>query len=304
MLDRMQSKIDGGGRTALPSSSTARPKGADTLIVAYGVTARAAGAAARELASQGRPVSLLVLKTLWPVPAAAIRRAAGDVRRVAGGRDEPGPVRARNRTRPAGPDGRLLRPDGRAADRAGNDRGGRHPWIALLNAARPPVFCPGCSHERITHTLDKAFRQHGAQRRAHRHGERHRLLGAVRHLLPHPRLPRPARPGAHLCGRDQARPARAHGGGHHGRRRPGHRRGPPAGGLPPQPGPDAAGPEQFQLRHDRRPVLRHHPARRRGGLGLPQPAWSGPWTSASVAKAAGAPVRGALLGLPQRHLPR
>ena len=32
---------------------------------------------------------------------------------------------------------------------------------SLLNAARPPVFCPGCSHERITHTLDKAFLQMG-----------------------------------------------------------------------------------------------------------------------------------------------
>lgn len=32
---------------------------------------------------------------------------------------------------------------------------------SLLNAARPPVFCPGCSHESITHTLDKAFRQMG-----------------------------------------------------------------------------------------------------------------------------------------------
>jgi pyruvate/2-oxoacid:ferredoxin oxidoreductase beta subunit/Pyruvate/2-oxoacid:ferredoxin oxidoreductase gamma subunit len=29
--------------------------------------------------------------------------------------------------------------------------------VSLLNAARPPVFCPGCSHERITQTLDKAF---------------------------------------------------------------------------------------------------------------------------------------------------
>jgi pyruvate/2-oxoacid:ferredoxin oxidoreductase beta subunit/Pyruvate/2-oxoacid:ferredoxin oxidoreductase gamma subunit len=28
---------------------------------------------------------------------------------------------------------------------------------SLLNETRPPVFCPGCSHERITHTLDKAF---------------------------------------------------------------------------------------------------------------------------------------------------
>jgi len=28
---------------------------------------------------------------------------------------------------------------------------------SLLNDQRPPVFCPGCSHERITQTLDKAF---------------------------------------------------------------------------------------------------------------------------------------------------
>ena len=28
---------------------------------------------------------------------------------------------------------------------------------SLLNDKRPPVFCPGCSHERITQTLDKAF---------------------------------------------------------------------------------------------------------------------------------------------------
>jgi pyruvate/2-oxoacid:ferredoxin oxidoreductase beta subunit/Pyruvate/2-oxoacid:ferredoxin oxidoreductase gamma subunit len=28
---------------------------------------------------------------------------------------------------------------------------------SLLNKGRPPVFCPGCSHDRITHALDKAF---------------------------------------------------------------------------------------------------------------------------------------------------
>jgi len=33
--------------------------------------------------------------------------------------------------------------------------------VSLLNDARPPVFCPGCSHERITHTLDKAFQNMG-----------------------------------------------------------------------------------------------------------------------------------------------
>ena len=28
---------------------------------------------------------------------------------------------------------------------------------SLLNTGRPPVFCPGCSHERITRALDNAF---------------------------------------------------------------------------------------------------------------------------------------------------
>ena len=29
--------------------------------------------------------------------------------------------------------------------------------VSLLNVERPPVFCPGCSHDRITQILDKAF---------------------------------------------------------------------------------------------------------------------------------------------------
>ena len=32
---------------------------------------------------------------------------------------------------------------------------------SLLNDQRPPVFCPGCAHERITHTLDQAFQKMG-----------------------------------------------------------------------------------------------------------------------------------------------
>ncbi len=32
---------------------------------------------------------------------------------------------------------------------------------SLLNQQRPPVFCPGCSHDKITHTLDKAFQNMG-----------------------------------------------------------------------------------------------------------------------------------------------
>jgi pyruvate/2-oxoacid:ferredoxin oxidoreductase beta subunit len=32
---------------------------------------------------------------------------------------------------------------------------------SLINTDRPPVFCPGCSHERIVHTLDKALEAMG-----------------------------------------------------------------------------------------------------------------------------------------------
>ncbi len=32
---------------------------------------------------------------------------------------------------------------------------------SLLNSARPPVFCPGCAHERILHALDDAFQSMG-----------------------------------------------------------------------------------------------------------------------------------------------
>ncbi len=31
--------------------------------------------------------------------------------------------------------------------------------VSLLNDSRPPVFCPGCSHERITRSLDDAFQK-------------------------------------------------------------------------------------------------------------------------------------------------
>ena len=33
--------------------------------------------------------------------------------------------------------------------------------VSLLNVDRPPVYCPGCAHERITQTLDKAFQAMG-----------------------------------------------------------------------------------------------------------------------------------------------
>ncbi|UCF92560.1 MAG: pyruvate flavodoxin/ferredoxin oxidoreductase [Desulfobacterales bacterium] len=53
-----------------------------TLIITYGVTARAARAVFKQQKLQGQPVGLLILKTLWPVPANIIRHAAQNVRRV------------------------------------------------------------------------------------------------------------------------------------------------------------------------------------------------------------------------------
>ncbi|MGD9410491.1 MAG: transketolase C-terminal domain-containing protein [Desulfobacterales bacterium] len=57
-------------------------KNADTLLIAYGVSARAAKAAFRALKRQGNSISLLILKTLWPVPENVIRQAARNVRRI------------------------------------------------------------------------------------------------------------------------------------------------------------------------------------------------------------------------------
>ena len=55
---------------------------ADTLVIAYGVTARAAKVAVNEANREGRRVSLLVLKTLWPVPEALIRQKAESAKQV------------------------------------------------------------------------------------------------------------------------------------------------------------------------------------------------------------------------------
>ena len=54
----------------------------DTLVISYGVSARAAKAVFKEQQRQGKPVSLFVLKTLWPVPEHLIQQVARPVKRV------------------------------------------------------------------------------------------------------------------------------------------------------------------------------------------------------------------------------
>jgi 2-oxoglutarate ferredoxin oxidoreductase subunit alpha len=55
---------------------------ARTLVITYGVTARAAKDLFLERQKGGDPFSLLVLKTLWPVPENLVRRTAGNHDRV------------------------------------------------------------------------------------------------------------------------------------------------------------------------------------------------------------------------------
>jgi 2-oxoglutarate ferredoxin oxidoreductase subunit alpha len=57
-------------------------EGADTLLLTYGITSRAASDVYHAQKKHGRPVSLLILKTLWPVPQDLIRENAQNVSRV------------------------------------------------------------------------------------------------------------------------------------------------------------------------------------------------------------------------------
>jgi 2-oxoglutarate ferredoxin oxidoreductase subunit alpha len=57
-------------------------EGAETLVVSYGVTSRAAGMAVHRARDKGHRVSSLVLQTLYPVPERVLRCAMQGVRRV------------------------------------------------------------------------------------------------------------------------------------------------------------------------------------------------------------------------------
>jgi 2-oxoglutarate ferredoxin oxidoreductase subunit alpha len=81
-MERLQRKIE-ANVTSFSYFDLEKMAGARTLIVVYGVTARAARAAASELIRDWQiPVSLLVLKTLWPVPEEVLRGAAKGMEQV------------------------------------------------------------------------------------------------------------------------------------------------------------------------------------------------------------------------------
>ena len=59
-----------------------RKEGAETLLITYGVTARAARDLFHDQETDSKPFSLLTLKTLWPVPECLIREKAREMKRV------------------------------------------------------------------------------------------------------------------------------------------------------------------------------------------------------------------------------
>ncbi len=84
-IERMQERLDAKIRAFVPEFTyydEYTVPGADTLVIAYGVSARAARAAVRRAENGGTKASLLILKTLWPVPEALIREKAAAYRRV------------------------------------------------------------------------------------------------------------------------------------------------------------------------------------------------------------------------------
>lgn len=79
--ERMRDKIEANVNRFSFAESMPEPE-AETMILAYGVTARAAKTAQKQLKAQGKPVSLLILKTLWPVPEDLIVQNAQSTKRI------------------------------------------------------------------------------------------------------------------------------------------------------------------------------------------------------------------------------
>ncbi len=81
MQRRLREKIVGAVADFTYFDETVTP-GADTLIITYGITARSAKVAVERLKEKGQPTSLLVLKTLWPVPEDLVCEKAAPYQRV------------------------------------------------------------------------------------------------------------------------------------------------------------------------------------------------------------------------------
>jgi 2-oxoglutarate ferredoxin oxidoreductase subunit alpha len=81
LLSHLQAKIAAHAAEMALFVEEAAPN-ADTLVLSYGISARAARAACRRLRDSGCRISFLQLLTLFPVPTEVIRRAAAGCSRI------------------------------------------------------------------------------------------------------------------------------------------------------------------------------------------------------------------------------
>lgn len=84
-IARNQQRLEKKLRSAIDQFSfheVCLTEGADTLLISYGVTARAARDVFNDGRRRGKPIALLVLKTLFPVPEKLIRQIAGRFKRM------------------------------------------------------------------------------------------------------------------------------------------------------------------------------------------------------------------------------
>ena len=135
---------------------------ADTLLLSYGISARAARQACLRLRAEGRPASFLQVKTLFPLPVTAIRHAAArsSARRHCR-REHARPVRLGHRVPARRPADRARQPR-RQHDHTGRDsrrtRGGLMAFTYALKDA-PLPYCKGCGHGFATRALGDALTQ-------------------------------------------------------------------------------------------------------------------------------------------------
>ncbi len=81
MQNRLKSKLDNSVND-FSYYEYHEAKEARTLVITYGVSARAAKEACTGMTESGKPVSLLVLKTLWPVPEKVIKEKALNIQKI------------------------------------------------------------------------------------------------------------------------------------------------------------------------------------------------------------------------------
>jgi len=78
---RLKQKILSGARRFAFYDEIIQPE-TDTLVITYGVTARAARTAVKTLKKTETAVSLFILKTLWPVPEDLIKKKTEPFKRI------------------------------------------------------------------------------------------------------------------------------------------------------------------------------------------------------------------------------